>query len=90
MTTLADTSIWVDGLRRDSSWLSRTLSTSAFVGYTEPVLMELLMGARDDAEWQRLRRFILAVAKRTAARFITLDQGQAELGRLIGVAIITP
>lgn len=58
MTTLADTSIWVDGLRSDSSWLTQTLLRSEPVAYTEPILMELLMGARNDTEWDRLRSFI--------------------------------
>jgi predicted nucleic acid-binding protein len=84
------------------------------------------MGARTDAEWRRLRRFIsgatllpfdtasdfegaaaihwvgrqrgitvgktdcliLAVAKRAGARFITHDPRQAELGRLVNVAVV--
>ena len=59
MTTLADTSVWVDGLRRNTSWLARTLPTSESIAYTEPILMEVLMGARHAAEWQRLRRFVM-------------------------------
>lgn len=57
-TTLADTSIWIDALRSGDSWVRRTLERAEFVAYTEPVLMEFLMGARTDNEWLRLRRFI--------------------------------
>jgi predicted nucleic acid-binding protein len=55
---LPDTSAWIDHLRNRNSPLEATLAGGAAVGYSEPVLMEVLMGARDDAEWQRLRRFI--------------------------------
>jgi len=58
MTTLADTSVWIDGIRSRDSWLASTLETSQNVAYTEPVLMEFLMGARSDSEWTSLRRFI--------------------------------
>lgn len=58
MTTLADTSVWIDGIRSKDSWLVATLRASRAVAYTEPVLMEFLMGARSDAEWASLRRFI--------------------------------
>ena len=57
-TTLADTSIWIDALRSGDSWLHRALERAEFVAYTEPVLMEFLMGARSDTERLRLRRFI--------------------------------
>jgi predicted nucleic acid-binding protein len=58
MTTLADTSVWIDGLRRDVTWLSTTLAASHTVAYTEPVLMELLIGARSEPERETLRRFV--------------------------------
>ena len=58
MTTLADTSIWIDGLRANNSWLPRTLRTAETIAYTEPILMELLMGSRNEAEWDRLQRFV--------------------------------
>lgn len=58
MTTLADTSVWIDGVRSKDSWLVSTLRTKENVSYTEPILMEFLMGARSDSEWSRLRRFI--------------------------------
>lgn len=58
MTTLADTSVWIDGIRSKDSWLISTLRTAEDVAYTEPILMEFLMGARSDSEWATLRRFI--------------------------------
>ena len=127
MTTLADTSVWIDGIRSRDSWLAATLRKAGAVAYTEPVLMEFLMGARSDSERTLLRRFItggdlipfdsacdfeaaaaisgfgrrrgltagkvdcliLAVAQRTNAGFATRDRRQAELGRLIGVELVT-
>lgn len=58
MTTLADTSVWIDGIRSKDSWLISTLRTAEDVAYSEPILMEFLMGARSDSEWETLRRFI--------------------------------
>jgi predicted nucleic acid-binding protein len=58
MTVLADTSIWVDGLRASNSWLPQALKTPEPIAYTEPVLMELLLGARNESEWENLRRFV--------------------------------
>lgn len=58
MTTLADTSIWVDGLNSPDSWLQQTLRSTTSIAYTEPVLMELLLGARTEAELELLRRFV--------------------------------
>jgi len=58
MTILVDTCMWVDHLREPATTLGRALAAGESVSYTEPVLMEVLMGARNDAEWRRLRRFI--------------------------------
>lgn len=58
MTTLADSSAWVDALRSPSSDIHRRLQSQDPVAYTEPVLMEVLMGARSESEWRRLRRFM--------------------------------
>ena len=57
-TLLPDTSVWVDFLRHRRSYLRDRLAASDAVGYTQPVLMELLAGARDDREWELLRRFV--------------------------------
>ena len=58
MTTLADTSSWVDHLRDPDTSLGRALSEGQTLAYTEPILMEVLMGARSESEWRRLRRFM--------------------------------
>jgi predicted nucleic acid-binding protein len=58
MTILVDTCMWVDHLREPATSLGRALAAGESVSYTEPILMEMLMGARNDAEWRRLRRFI--------------------------------
>lgn len=55
---LPDTSVWVDYLRHPSTPLKAKLAAGDPIGYTEPVLMEVLMGARDDREWLVLRRLI--------------------------------
>lgn len=127
MKTLADTSIWIDGIRSKDSWLARTLAATDSIAYTEPVRMELLMGARDEGEWEELSRFImggalipldpasdfdaaaaisgmgrrrgltagkedcliLAVAQRTHASFVTRDKRQADLGRIVGVRVLS-
>ncbi|MFM1916932.1 MAG: hypothetical protein RJB01_447 [Actinomycetota bacterium] len=58
MSILADTSMWVDHLRDSDTALGRLLTSGSSVAYTEPVLMEVLMGARSDSEWCTLRRFM--------------------------------
>ena len=58
MTILADSSSWVDHLRQPGTVLDRALISGRSVAYTEPVLMEILMGARTDAEWRQLRRLL--------------------------------
>lgn len=58
MAILADTSMWVDHLRDTDTPLGHVLAAGRSVAYTEPVLMEVLMGARNDSEWRILRRFM--------------------------------
>jgi len=58
MAILADTSMWVDHLRDTDTPLGQALAAGSSVAYTEPVLMEVLMGARSDSEWRILRRFM--------------------------------
>ena len=58
MAILADTSMWVDHLRDTDTPLGQALAAGSSVAYTEPVLMEVLMGARNDSEWRTLRRFM--------------------------------
>ena len=58
MAILADTSMWVDHLRDTDTQLRQVLAAGSGVAYTEPILMEVLMGARNDSEWRQLRRFL--------------------------------
>jgi predicted nucleic acid-binding protein len=60
-----DTSAWVEYLRRTGSRADRRLSRLARSGsgsvmVTEPVLMEVLSGARSRAEWNDLQRLMRA------------------------------
>ena len=60
---LADTSAWVEYDRASGSSVDRRLTDliehSGPVAITEPVLMEVLAGARDDARENDLRRLLL-------------------------------
>jgi len=55
---LPDTSAWIDFLRNQDSYLRRRLAAGDGIHYTQPILMEILAGARDDREWLLLRRFV--------------------------------
>jgi len=61
---LVDTSAWIEFLRATGSAEHRTLrgliETGEALATTDPVVMEVLAGARDDAHLGRLRRFVLA------------------------------
>jgi predicted nucleic acid-binding protein len=57
MTTyLADSSAWIDHLRTPASTLRRFLVDE--VAHTEPVAMEILSGAKDSTQLERLRRML--------------------------------
>lgn len=60
---LVDTSAWVEFDRATGSGVDRRLSdligSGAAIGVTEPVLMEVLAGARNDAREADLRRLLL-------------------------------
>jgi predicted nucleic acid-binding protein len=60
---LADTSAWVEYDRASGSPVDRRLThlieNSGPLAVTEPVLMEVLAGARDDRQEERLRRVLL-------------------------------
>ena len=59
MTTyLADSSIWIDFLRRPSARLKDFILDEE-VAHSEPVTMEVLSGARDGAEIERVQRMLL-------------------------------
>lgn len=54
---LADTSAWVDYLRNPNPALL-PLADANRAATTEPISMEILSGARTDAEWTSLRRLL--------------------------------
>jgi predicted nucleic acid-binding protein len=59
--TLADSSAWVEYLRRSESEIDLRvdrLIRERGIATTEPVAMELLAGARDDEDHGRLRRLL--------------------------------
>ena len=58
-TPLADTSVWVDALRRGGTPLTDMTAQDEPIGYTQPVLMELLSGCRNDAEVWNVRRLVV-------------------------------
>jgi predicted nucleic acid-binding protein len=59
MTTyLADSSVWIDFLRRPTACLHDFILDEE-VAHSEPVTMEVLSGARDGAEIERVRRMLL-------------------------------
>ena len=70
--TLADTSAWVEFLRATGSHAHERLREAGAAGQlavTDPVIMEVLAGARDEVDRRRLRRTLdtahyLAVAAR--------------------------
>ncbi len=69
---LADSSAWIEYLRRSESEID--LRVEALVGErklatTEPVAMELLAGARDSAEHHRLRRLLARAELLSVAAF---------------------
>jgi len=59
MTTyLADSSVWIDFLRRPAARLHDFIAGEE-VAHSEPVTMEVLSGARDRAEIERVQRMLL-------------------------------
>ncbi|MEQ9398169.1 MAG: PIN domain nuclease [Longimicrobiales bacterium] len=68
---LVDTSAWVEYLRATGSPADRAIRARIEAGeplaLAEPVVMELLAGARDEAHGQRLRRMLLSFDCRPTA-----------------------
>lgn len=59
MTTyLADSSVWIDFLRRPGARL-RDFILNEEIAHSEPVSMEVLSGARDRPEIERVQRMLL-------------------------------
>jgi predicted nucleic acid-binding protein len=90
---LVETSAWVEYDRATESTVDRRLTELITVGadiaVTEPVLMEVLAGARDDSSWTQLRRLL------TSFRWIAADpvvdfEGAARVYRSCRAAGITP
>lgn len=67
---LVDTSAWVEYLRGTGSGtharVRSLVSEGALLATTDPVIMELLAGARDEAHATRLRRMLMALEPRPA------------------------
>lgn len=58
MTILADTSVWIDALRTGGTALPGMTADDIPIGYTPPVLMELLSGCRTEQEADRVWRIV--------------------------------
>jgi hypothetical protein len=63
---LVDSSAWIEYLRRTGSRADEQVTElverkSPVAGVTEPVIMELLSGARDPADFRKLRRLTTAM-----------------------------
>lgn len=58
---LADSSAWVEYLRQTTSGIDQRMTSLVPAGQlaiTDPIVMEILAGARDDLEWSALRRLL--------------------------------
>jgi predicted nucleic acid-binding protein len=58
MTKLVDTSVWIKFLRNPAAPLRHALEANEDIGYTEPVLMELLAGCRSPREELAIERLL--------------------------------
>ena len=88
-TLLTDTSVWVEALRYGSAPLPSMTDHDEPIGFTEPVLMELISGCRNEDESWTLRRLLLRgqlMGFDTAADF----DGAAEVYRTSRRLGITP
>lgn len=56
---LADTSVWVEALRYGRTPLPSMTDHDEPIGFTEPVVMELVSGCRNEDESWALRRLLL-------------------------------
>jgi predicted nucleic acid-binding protein len=90
---LAETSAWVEYDRASNTAVDQRLTelirTGGSLAVTEPVLMEVLAGARDEVEARRLRRLL------TSFEWIPSDaatdfEGAARLFRTCRAAGVTP
>ncbi len=90
---LVDTSVWVEFDRATGSpadlRLTGLIGTGGPIAVTEPVAMEVLAGAKDDAAWLRLRRLL------TSFSWIPVEgvadfEGAARIHRLCRERGVTP
>jgi predicted nucleic acid-binding protein len=90
---LADTSAWIEFDRATGSPADRRVEelvrADGDIGVTEPVIMELLAGARDEPQEQRLRRLL---ARFTLLRFDAIAdfEGASLIYRRCRAAGVTP
>jgi predicted nucleic acid-binding protein len=90
---LADTSAWVEYDRATGSTadqrIAKLIATDGALAFTQPVLMEVLAGARDEAREEDLRRML---ARFALARFdaVTDFDAAARIYRRCRQAGVTP
>jgi predicted nucleic acid-binding protein len=90
---LVDSSAWVEFDRATGSPVDQTLTdliaSQADISVTEPVLMEVLAGARDEAAWSQLRRLLTSFSWLPADTPVDFE-GAARVYRTCRVAGLTP
>lgn len=86
---LPDTSAWVEEIRHTGSTVDRTLesllASDADVAVTEPVIMELLAGARSKDELRATRKRMLAFPMLRVDNLVTFERA-AVISRLCRAA----
>ena len=58
MLQLIDTSVWIDFLHNPTAGLRHAIDADEILGYTEPVLMELLAGCRTSKQETDIERLL--------------------------------
>jgi predicted nucleic acid-binding protein len=90
---LADTSAWIEYHRATGSPTDRRIhlliKNDDLLAVTEPVLMEIIAGARDDTDASRLRRLLSRFALLTFDSAVDFD-GAAAIYRRCRSAGVTP
>lgn len=90
---LVDTSVWIDFDRGSDSAPARRLAEliedEADIVVTEPVLMEVLAGARDESAWTRLRQLLTSFGWIPADAAVDFEAA-AYLHKSCRIAGVTP
>jgi len=90
---LVETSAWVEFDRATGSPVDRTLTeliaSGAEIAVTEPVLMEMLAGAKDEAAWSLLRRLLTSFSWLPTETPVDFE-GAARVYRTCRAAGLTP